>query len=546
MKFHLFSILFFLLVIFCQCKKDDAIIRIGNVNVDSVLIDGIKVADNGSLYNVCFQPKIQVFFSNTVDSTKLNTNDIYFSSNLFDNYSYKFSSNVKSLILWSNETLPPLTVFRFTIIQGKNLGGNIINGFKAKFYTRVDSSEKFPFIPDDDLLTLIQQQTFRYFWDFGHPSCGMARERDNSGDIVTIGGSGFGLMAIPVAIERGFITRSEGIERIATMVNFLKNADRFHGAWAHWYNGATGHVVPFSTYDNGGDLVETSYMAQALLTVRQYLSAADPAEAELINNINLLLDGIEWSWYNRDNLNMLSWHWSPSYGWAMNMFVRGWNEALITYIMAATSSTFPISAEVYHNGWAGNGAIVNGRLFYGYTLPLGHDYGGPLFFAQYSFLGLNPQNLSDQYASYWTQNVNHTLINRQYCITNPRGYLLYSPDCWGLTASDDNNGYGAHEPLNDNGTITPTAALSSMPYTPEESMRVARFLYYTLGDKLWGDYGFYDAFNPTAGWWGKSYLAIDQGPIIIMIENYRTGLCWNLFMSAPEVDGALSKLGFSH
>ncbi|HNT41698.1 MAG TPA: glucoamylase family protein [Tenuifilaceae bacterium] len=410
----------------------------------------------------------------------------------------------------------------------------------------IDSTPKYPVIPDDDLLTLIQQQTFRYFWDFGHPSCGMARERDNSGDIVTIGGSGFGLMAIPVAIERSFITRSEGIERIATMVNFLKNADRFHGAWAHWYNGATGHVVPFSTYDNGGDLVETSYMAQALLTVRQYLSAADPAEAELINNINLLLDGIEWSWYNRDNLNMLSWHWSPSYGWAMNMFVRGWNEALITYIMAATSSTFPISAEVYHNGWAGNGAIVNGRSFYGYTLPLGHDYGGPLFFAQYSFLGLNPQNLSDQYASYWTQNVNHTLINRQYCITNPRGYLLYSPDCWGLTASDDNNGYGAHEPLNDNGTITPTAALSSMPYTPEESMRVARFLYYTLGDKLWGDYGFYDAFNPTAGWWGKSYLAIDQGPIIIMIENYRTGLCWNLFMSAPEVDGALSKLGFSH
>lgn len=522
--------------------------RSASIAVKSIDIEGNSYALNQIIRNVDFNPSFKIYFTKQLDLSSIGSSE--FKINDVEGRGYTITVNTINDSLIEIQPHQPLEhVLRYSLFIPSTIRGKFNEQFSGsvfQFYTMIDSTPKYPVIPDDDLLTLIQQQTFRYFWDFGHPSCGMARERDNSGDIVTIGGSGFGLMAIPVAIERGFITRSEGIERIATMVNFLKNADRFHGAWAHWYNGATGHVVPFSTYDNGGDLVETSYMAQALLTVRQYLSAADPAEAELINNINLLLDGIEWSWYNRDNLNMLSWHWSPNYGWAMNMFVRGWNEALITYIMAATSSTFPISAEVYHNGWAGNGAIVNGRSFYGYTLPLGHDYGGPLFFAQYSFLGLNPQNLSDQYASYWTQNVNHTLINRQYCITNPRGYLLYSPDCWGLTASDDNNGYGAHEPLNDNGTITPTAALSSMPYTPEESMRVARFLYYTLGDKLWGDYGFYDAFNPTAGWWGKSYLAIDQGPIIIMIENYRTGLCWNLFMSAPEVDGALSKLGFSH
>jgi hypothetical protein len=522
--------------------------RSASIVVKSIDIEGNSYAVNQITRNVDLNPTFKIYFTKQLDLSSINSSEFKIKDAVGSSYTPTVNTINDSLI----EVLPqqPLEhVLRYSLFIPSTIRGKFneqFNGSVFQFYTKIDSTPKYPVISDDDLLTLIQQKTFRYFWDFGHPSSGMARERDNSGDIVTIGGSGFGLMAIPVAIERGFITRTEGIERISTMVNFLKNADRFHGAWAHWYNGATGHVVPFSTYDNGGDLVETSYMAQALVTVRQYLNAAEPLESELISSINLLLDGIEWSWYNRDNLNMLSWHWSPTYGWAMNMFVRGWNEALITYIMAATSTTFPISAEVYHNGWARNGTIVNGRSFYGYTLPLGNDYGGPLFFAQYSFLGLNPHNLSDQYASYWTQNVNHSLINRQYCIVNPKGYLLYSPDCWGLTASDDNNGYGAHEPLNDNGTITPTAALSSMPYTPVESLKAARFFYYTLGDRLWGDYGFYDAFNPTAGWWGKSYLAIDQGPIIIMIENYRSGLCWNLFMSAPEVDSALSKLNFSH
>jgi len=230
----------------------------------------------------------------------------------------------------------------------------------------------------------------------------------------------------------------------------------------------------------------------------------------------------------------------------MNMQVRGYNEALITYFMAATSTTYPINASVYHKGWANDGSIVNGRSFYGITLPLGYDYGGPVFFAHYSFLGLNPTNLSDQYASYWQQNVNHTLINRQHCITNPYHYFGYSADCWGLTASDNQNGYSAHSPTNDLGVISPTAAISSIPYTPEQSLQAIRFFYYILGDKLWGDYGFYDAFNMKYSWWADSYLAIDQGPIVVMIENYRTGLCWNLFMSAPEVQETMIKLGFTN
>jgi hypothetical protein len=229
----------------------------------------------------------------------------------------------------------------------------------------------------------------------------------------------------------------------------------------------------------------------------------------------------------------------------MNMPVKGYNEALITYFLAAASPTHSIDADVYHQGWAGNGSIVNGKTFYNVMLPLGYDYGGPLFFTHYSFLGLDPRNLSDTYANYWTQNQNHTLINYAYCVANPLHYVGYGESCWGLTASDDQDGYSAHSPTNDLGVITPTAALSSFPYTPDQSMAALKFFYYTLGDRLWGDYGFYDAFNLTEGWTADSYLAIDQGPIVVMIENYRSGLLWDLFMSAPEVQTAKTKLGFN-
>jgi hypothetical protein len=282
------------------------------------------------------------------------------------------------------------------------------------------------------------------------------------------------------------------------------------------------------------------------LAARQYLNTSDPGESDLINKINALWDGIEWDWYTRGGQNVLYWHWSPNYDWEMNMQIKGYNEALITYIMAASSDTHPVSAEVYHEGWAQNGAIVNGNEYYGINLPVGYQYGGPLFFTHYTFLGIDPRNLTDQYANYWEQNQNHTLINRAHCIENPNNYVSYSDECWGLTASDNHEGYSAHSPTNDLGVITPTAAVSSIPYTPEESMDVIRFFYFQLGDRLWGEYGFYDAFNITEGWTANSYLAIDQGPIIVMIENYRTGLIWDLLMSSPEVQSGLSKLGFNY
>ncbi|MDF1573986.1 MAG: glucoamylase family protein [Bacteroidales bacterium] len=400
-------------------------------------------------------------------------------------------------------------------------------------------------LTDEKLLDLVQHQTFKYFYDFADPASGMARERNSSLDTVTSGGTGFGIMALVVGMERGFVTRQEGIAHLEKILDFLESCDRFHGVWPHWLSGSSGKVIPFSEKDNGADLVETAFLVQGLLTMREYLFKTDAREKALKNRIDTLWQSVEWDWFTRGGEEVLYWHWSPDFGWEMNHAIRGHNETLITYVLAASSPTHPIDSMAYHNGYARAGDIVNGSEYYGIKLPLGEELGGPLFFSHYSFLGLDPRNLKDQYASYWQQNMNHTLINRQYCIENPKNYKGYSAQCWGLTASDNHQFYNAHSPTNDLGVITPTAAISSIPYTPEHSLSAIRHFYYELGHKLWGVYGFHDAFNQTENWWADSYLAIDQGPIVVMIENYRSGLLWELFMSAPEIAAGLQRLGFS-
>ncbi|MBL7744079.1 MAG: beta-glucosidase [Chitinophagaceae bacterium] len=405
-------------------------------------------------------------------------------------------------------------------------------------------------LSDSALLDLVQKQTFRYFWDFAHPVSGMARERSNTNfgyghETIAVGGTGFGIMSVIVAVERKWIGRDTAARFLLKMVKFLLKAESYHGAFPHWMDGATGKTIPFSRKDDGGDLVETSYLFQGLLCARQYFNTNDPVERELRSRISWMWPDIEWNWYTQGQ-EVLYWHWSPNNGWAMNFPVRGFNECMIMYMLAAScpNEKYQINSSVYHRGWAISDFFKNGKEFYGIRLPLGFDYGGPLFFSQYSFLGLDPLGLKDRYADYWEQNKNHTLINREHCIRNPNKFKGYGESCWGLTASDTYNGYAAHSPTEDIGTITPTAALSAFPYTPDYSMQALKHFYFDLGDKIWGEYGFVDAFNETQNWYAKSYLAIDQGPIIVMIENYRSGLLWKLFMSCPEVQTGLKKLGF--
>ena len=540
----------FVLLAFTACKKksnsDSPPVTPESFSFNTLKVNGVY---KGFAYtNINTMPVIKFSFTTAINHTSI-TGSISFKNAAGEVIPYhtSFEDNDYTVVISPAQPLQYLS--RYNVGVSTDLksikNGNLQSALNVQLTTTIDSTNKFPVVTDDQLLDIIQKQTFKYFWDFGHPVSGLARERNTSGEVVTSGGSGFGIMAIVVAINRQFITRAEGLARMQKIVGFLKNtAQKFHGAFPHWMNGTTGVVVPFSPQDNGADLVETSFLMEGLLTARQYFNATTIDESSLRIDINTLWNNVEWNWFRQNNQNVLYWHWSPDQGWAINMPIHGWNEALMPYILASSSTTYPIPKIVYDNGWAGNGSMKNGNSYNNVLLPLGPAYGGPLFYEHYSFMAVNPKGLTDAYANYETQTRAHALINYNYCVSNPKGYYGYSNMCWGLTASDIAGGYTASSPTNDVGVIAPTAAISSLPYTPLESLKALKFFYYQLGDKTWGPYGFYDAFSLNDLWFANSYLAIDQGPIIVMIENYRSGLIWNLFMSCPEVKTGMKSLGF--
>jgi hypothetical protein len=422
--------------------------------------------------------------------------------------------------------------------------------------TEVNNSKAQIKYSNEELLELVQKQTFNYFWEGAEEVSGLARERlhmDNiypshDKNIVTTGGTGFGLMAILVGIERNFIIRKQGLERFEKIINYLEKADRYHGVWPHWLIGETGKTKAFSKKDDGGDLVETAFLIQGLLTVKEYFINGNEREQALSKQIQKLWEEVEWDWYTKGGEDVLYWHWSPNFGWEMNFPVGGYNEALIMYVLAASSPTYPISKSVYDKGWARNGKVANDTIYYNLETELNHYEHddapvGPLFWAHYSYLGLDPNGLSDSYADYWKLNRNHALIHYNHSIANPNNYKGYGSNNWGFTSSYSMKGYYGHRPDKDLGVVSPTAAISSIPYTPKESMQFIKNLY-TKHDSLVGKYGPYDAYSEEHNWYLPRYLAIDQGPIPVMIENYRTGLLWKLFMKNEDVLEGLKKLNF--
>lgn len=540
LKLSIVLILYTCALLSCKKKSEDK--PAGFFDLTSVTVSGITGMEE--FKNIPTNPEVVLKFSEPVNSTSAKEHiNFRKEGNTPINFTLSGSSNELKI---AASGLDEFTKYTLTVSNSltSTSGAKLRAPEIITINTSFDTTDKFARIPDEELLTLVQKQTFKYFWEFGHPVSGMARERNTSGDMVTSGGTGFGLMAIITAIHRGFITREAGLERVSLITDFLLNkTEKIEGAFSHWINGSTGAIIPFSEKDNGADIVETSLLVQGLLAVREYFNGSNAGEQLLRENINALWQHVNWEFFRKNDENVLYWHYSNNYGWDMNLKIRGWNECLITYVLAASSPTHSIAKEVYDEGWAGKGSMKNGNLYYNIKLPLGPNMGGPLFFAHYSFMGLNPHLLTDAYAGYFEQNRAHTLINYEYAKDDPKGHG-YSAALWGLTASDNMNGYSAHSPVNDLGVITPTAALSSFPYTPDESMQALHTFYYKLGDRLWKEYGFADAFNPSTGWVADSFLAIDQGPIIVMIENYRSGLIWNLFMNAPEIKQGLLKLGF--
>nr|MBI1231275.1 hypothetical protein [Cytophagales bacterium] len=518
----------------------------GQLRLTSVEFEESGRTKTGRIVDVPLSFSLRLEFSTPVDSASL-LNALLVEAAERVPLTLTFDADKAVAYVKNTQPLQDFRNYTFRITtELKGLDNEPFSGYETPFFTALSDTPKFPMLSEEELLTEIQRRTFRYFYDFAHQPSGMIRERNTSGNLVTTGGSGFGVMALLVGISRNFITRIEGVERIEQMVNFLSSADRFHGVWPHWMNGQSGGVIPFSVNDDGADLVETALLMQGLLTARAFLDDNNPQEVALQAKITRLWEEVEWDWFTRNGGERLYWLWSPTKAWVMNLPISGYNEALITYLLAASSPTHGIGRDVYESGWARDGAITNGRSFYGIRLPLGEDLGGPLFFSHYSFLALDPRKLKDKYADYWIQCTHHVRINRAYCIDNPKGFAGYGANVWGLTASDNQLGYSAHSPTNDMGVIAPTAAIASIPFTPEESMEAINTFYYQLGDRLWGEFGFYDAFNPSAGWYADSYLAIDQGPILLMIENHRSGLLWDLLQQDADVQAGMEKLGFTY
>jgi hypothetical protein len=404
-------------------------------------------------------------------------------------------------------------------------------------------------LEDDALLDIVQRQTARYFWEGAHPVSGLARDRqkttgDHANDLVAVGGSGFGIMAIVVAVERGGIDRAAALGRVRGMLDFLESAPRYHGMFPHFINGRTGETIPFRRTDDGADLVETTFLFQGLICAREYFFSTAAEERRLRDGVDSLLSQAEWNRFTRGK-RQLYWHWSRKHGWAMNSPIEGWNECLLSFALAAGSSSYGIDPDIYREGFAAGPGFRNGRDYHGITLPLGMNFGDPLFFAHYSFCGLDPRSLVDRHANYWDQNVRHARINHQHCVLNPHGHLGYGPDCWGLTLSHAPRGYVAHAPDRDLSVITPSASLSSFPSAPAEALLALGSFASKPRNRIWGRFGFVDAFCENRNWYSRTYLAINQGPIVAMIENHRTGLLWRLFMGAPDVRRGLARLGFA-
>jgi hypothetical protein len=417
---------------------------------------------------------------------------------------------------------------------------------------------------DDELLDMVQEASFRYYWEGAEPHSGMALENiPGRKHMVATGASGFGIMAIVAGASRGFVTRAEAVERFLTITAFLKKADKFHGAFPHFLDGRTGQVVSFfGERDNGGDLVETSFLLQGLLAAQQYFDKNDEKEATIRRRIQQIWEGVEWSWYRKaPQDDYLTWHWSPDQEWVIDHQLIGWNETMITYLLAIASPTHAVPASLYYTGWASPSEhaqqyrsnwgktsagkdYINRNTYFGITLPVGVSTGGPLFFIHYSYLGADPRAINDAYTNYFDNNRSIAQINHRYCIENPKDYEGYSDKSWGLTASDGPWHYSANEAAEhaDEGKLTPTGALASIVYTPEASMQALRHFYNEYGHFLWGAYGFRDAFNLSDNWCSEIYMGLNQAPIVVMIENHRSGLLWNLFMQNENIQQALQQI----
>ncbi len=406
-----------------------------------------------------------------------------------------------------------------------------------------------PPLTDEALLDSLQRTAFEYFWNEANPVNGLIRDRNQSWSPCSIAAQGFGFSAICIAIDHGWVTLEEGRARIRLAMDTLWNGAQGPEQYnRNGYKGLFYHFLDYNsgvrTWDSELSTIDTALLMAGVLDAQEYFTGADPLDGELRALADSLYLRVDWDFMRNFGAGIRM-GWKPETGF--NTFGNwvGYNEAMILYILALGSPTHPVPTYTWTT-WTNN---YNWGTQYGYTYLIFP----PLFGHQYSHCWIDFRGIQDNYMrlkdiDYFENSRRATLAAREYCIANPFGHVGYGPNTWGLTASDDPGGYLAHgapPAQNDNGTITPTAAAGSIPFAPEVVVPALQNMYDAYGVMLWGKYGFKDAFNLGQFWWGTDYLGIDQGPIIIMIENYLNGAVWNRFMQNPYLQAGLAGAGFA-
>ena len=403
------------------------------------------------------------------------------------------------------------------------------------------------FASDDEFLEYVQQTSFDYFWYLANPSNGLVPDRSTTTSPCSIAAVGFGLTAIGIGIDHGWISRTRGVARVLTTLNtFLNGPQGSNTSGTIGHKGWFYHFLEMNTAlrSSSSELssIDTALLLAGILYSKQYFDGTNTDEISIRTMADAIFSRVDWNWMAQGT-NVVSMGWFPTSGFIPNNWI-GYNEALLLYCLGLGTATNPLPASAWNRWTSGYIWATNyGQAFIPFP---------PLFGHQYSHCWIDFRHTADAYmnshdSTYFQNSRRATLAQRAYCVANPLGRVGYSSNVWGLTACDGPAGYAAHgapPTENDDGTIAPTAAGGSIAFAPEYSLPTLRYFYTQYRPRIWTGYGFRDAFNLGAQWYGSDELGIDQGPMVIMIENHRNQRVWRLFMRNAEIQRGLQRAGF--
>jgi hypothetical protein len=426
----------------------------------------------------------------------------------------------------------------------------------------------YPLTPaEETMLDSIQQKTFLFFFHEHHPEWGIVKDRTTPESPSSIAATGFGIPCFAIGAERNWITREQAAEITLKILTFFMNPPQNTDPDGIGYRGFYYHFLKMDSGTRKWNCelssVDTGILMMGILFARNYYDRDNDKEKQIRRMATELLERVDWDFMEMPSTGKfagsISMGWTPEkglhdFGWT------GYNEALFLYILAAGSGMK--NAEKSYKAW------MSTYKWYTPYEGLSHVAFPPLFGHQFSHAFIDLRGIADEYMKgkemdYFENSRRATYVQRKYATDNPHGWIGYDSLCWGVTACDgppetynfDDKkflgyaGRGTSGPgfnYFDDGTIAPYGPLSSLPFAPELVLPTIRSINERYGKKLWGKYGYYDAFNPTAGWVDNDFLGIDQGPMLIMIENFRTGLVWNYVMKDPVIQKGLNRLGFEY